>query len=147
MVDNRAGLEKNSEIIIQDKIYKIENEIGRGANCIVYNAKYRDNLDIEHNIRLKECFPVYLSLERMRDNEVVVCNDNTLRFENVKKEFIETYRRNVELRKTLGLINSTINSTDILEYNNTVYSVMTLDEGIDYGKYEDKSLIELLEHI
>lgn len=90
---------------------------------------------------------MYLSLERMRDNEVVVCNDNTLRFENVKKEFIETYRRNVELRKTLGLINSTINSTDILEYNNTVYSVMTLDEGIDYGKYEDKSLIELLEHI
>lgn len=147
MVDNRAGLEKNSEIIIQDKIYKIENEIGRGANCIVYNAKYRDNLDIEHNIRLKECFPVYLSLERTRDNEVVVCDDNTLRFENVKKEFIETYRRNVELRKTLGLINSTINSTDILEYNNTVYSVMSLDEGIDYGKYEDKSLIELLEHI
>lgn len=85
MVDNRAGLEKNSEIIIQDKIYKIENEIGRGANCIVYNAKYRDNLDIEHNIRLKECFPVYLSLERTRDNEVVVCNDNTLRFENVEE--------------------------------------------------------------
>ena len=56
MVDNRAGLEKNSEIIIQDKIYKIENEIGRGANCIVYNAKYRDNLDIEHKQEINNIY-------------------------------------------------------------------------------------------
>ena len=53
----------------------------------------------------------------------------------------------MEIKQTLGLINSTVNPAEIIRKNNTVYILMTLDEGEDYAKYNDKSLKEVFMHI
>ena len=66
------------------------------------------------------------------------------KYEKEKNNFIQAYGKNAEIRGTLGLTNSTINATDVITCNNTIYILMALDEGVDYRKYEDASLKELL---
>ena len=57
MIDTRQALESNYEIHFENKIFKISGEIGRGANCIVYDASTTDSAGTVHNVRIKECYP------------------------------------------------------------------------------------------
>lgn len=148
MIDTRAALKSGTSITVsKDRIVLIKDEVGRGGNCIVYNASYKDSINVEHSIRVKECYPAYLLLNRDNENNIIACKSDKIKFENVKKEFVSAYKRNADIRNTIGLMNSTINSTDIFSANNTKYIIMTLDEGMDYRQYEDSSLKELFEHI
>ena len=148
MADNRKALGIGSIIVISDdKRIEIVSEAGRGANCIVYGAIYNDNIGVKHNIRLKECYPAYLFLKRKDDNSLSISEQKENEFEDIKERFIQSYKKNVKVKQTFGLINSTVNPAEIIRKNNTVYILMTLDEGEDYGKYKDKSLKEVFTHI
>ena len=148
MRDMRIGLSENS-ILLSEKSKKIKiiNEVNRGANSIVYNAIYKDVLGIKHKIRVKECYPSYLQISRNEKEELIEKKGEKEEFIKVKEKFIEAYRKNVIIKNTLQLTNSTINSTDIIEKNNTVYILMAIDEGIDYQQYKDETLKELFIHI
>ncbi len=148
MADNRKALNIGSVIKMSDDInIEIVSEVGRGANCIVYGAVYNDSIGVKHNVRLKECYPAYLLLSRADDNSLSISVEKENEFEDIKEKFIQSYRKNVEIKQTLGLINSTVNPAEIIRKNNTVYILMTLDEGEDYAKYNDKSLKEVFMHI
>lgn len=148
MRDNRIALRNGYEIeVASNKRIRINAEVGRGASCIVYDAVYKDSIGAMHNIRVKECYPAYLLMDRMKEGVLTPLNLNGGKFETAKEHFIQAYERNVAIGNTLGLTNSTINSADIVQYNNTYYIVMSLNEGSDYRKYEDQSLMELLMHI
>lgn len=148
MRDNRDALEIGYRLEDSDsKTFKINAEVGRGASCIVYDAEYTDSIGVIHNIRVKECYPSYLLMERVKDGTLVPFNTSEADFKTAKERFIQAYQRNVVIGNTPGFVNSTINSADIFSYNNTYYSIMALSEGCDYSKYEDLSLMELLVHI
>ena len=148
MRDNRVALEIGYRLENSDnKTIKINAEVGRGASCIVYDAEYTDSIGAAHNIRLKECYPAYLLIERKDRGALIPFDANKEQFQEEKERFNQAYQRNVTIGNTLGLINSTINSTDIFSCNNTCYSIMALSEGSDYSKYEDASLTELLVHM
>ena len=148
MADNRKALNIGSVIKMSDDInIEIVSEVGRGANCIVYGAVYNDSIGVKHNVRLKECYPAYFLLSRADDNSLSISVEKENEFEGIKEKFIQSYRKNVEIKQTLGLINSTVNPAEIIRKNNTVYILMTLDEGEDYAKYNDKSLKEVFTHI
>ena len=51
-----------------------------------------------------------------------------------KQKFLEAYRKNTELKTTLGLVNSTANATNIYEYHNTCYVVADGDRGQGLSK-------------
>lgn len=147
MRDNRVALEIGYRLENSDnKTIKINAEVGRGASCIVYDAEYIDSIGVAHNIRLKECYPAYLLIERKDCGALIPFDANKEQFQEEKERFNQAYQRNVTIGNTLGLINSTINSTDIFSCNNTCYSIMALSEGSDYSKYEDLSLRELFVH-
>lgn len=148
MADNRKALCTGSIIVISDdKRIEIVSEAGRGGNCIVYGAIYNDSIGVKHNIRLKECYPTYLCLKRENDNSLSISEQKENEFEDIKEKFIQSYKKNVKLKQTFGLINSTVNPAEIIKKNNTIYILMTLNEGVDYGKYKDKSLKEIFTHI
>lgn len=147
MKDKRIALKKGTRISDNDRTIQIEEEVGRGASCIVYNAAYKDPIGVEHRIRVKECYPVYLLLNRREDGALSVFEGEIEKYEKEKNNFIQAYGKNAEIRGTLGLTNSTINATDVITCNNTIYILMALDEGVDYRKYEDASLKELLGHM
>ena len=65
MIDNRIALERGTTIKLSgDKEIQINEEVGRGASCIVYDAAYLDNIGVRHIARVKECFPSYLLIFR-----------------------------------------------------------------------------------
>ncbi|MGN9019696.1 protein kinase domain-containing protein [Lachnospiraceae bacterium HCP1S3_C3] len=146
MIDTRQALESNYEIHFENKIFKISGEIGRGANCIVYDASTTDSAGTVHNVRIKECYPCNLSIAR-EDGELKLAEEDIDRYSLSKERFIQAYKNNVSFRGMSGIINSTVNSTDIFESNNTIYTVMSMDEGICYSDYTDSSLKEVLEHV
>ena len=148
MNDQRIGLKNGTIIDFKDgKNITITEEIGRGASCIVYDGFYLDEIGIQHRVRVKECYPTYLIVNRDEKKQLIASENNHSKFETIKKNFVDAYKRNANIRNTLGMTNSTINSTEITSYNNTVYIRMELDEGSDYGKYEDGSLKSLFVHI
>ncbi len=148
MKDNRVALEIGYQLEDSDnRKIKINSEVGRGANCIVYDAAYSDSIGMVHIIRIKECYPSYLLMKRTDNGTLMPSDTYQNKFITAKERFIQSYQRNVAITNTLGLTNFTINSADIFSYNNTYYSIIALNEGNDYSKYEDLSLMELLVHI
>ena len=148
MKDLRKRLESGHEINIEKgKKIIVQEEIGRGSNCIVYNARYYDSIDTPHTVRLKECYPNYIQIFREKSGKLELEELQKTRFDKAKQLFKKAYQRNVEIKNTLGLTNSTSNTTEIYEANNTYYSVISFDEGVDYRKYEDSELKEIFEHV
>ncbi len=148
MIDNRKALSSGYWIkFVQDSKIQIMNEIGRGASCIVYDGMLYDSANIMHRVRIKELYPISLPLGRDGNNNLSCAEEFMDKFALAKQRFRKTYFQGIVFRNTLGLTNSTINSTDIFEVNNTYYAIMALDEGMEYGKYCDKSLMEVFEHV
>ena len=147
MTDNRKKLPAGT--VLEDGSAKIilREEVGRGASCIVYNAEQIDKTGINHNVRVKECYPVWLFLERDDRGNLTANFSDAEKFSAEKNRFLKAYEKNSVIRNTLGLVNSTVNAGNFLYKNQTCYSVMTFDEGSDYKNYTDASLKELLVHI
>ena len=148
MIDRRVALQKGYLFNHSDnERIEVVSEIGRGANCIVYDANLYDKSGVKHSIRIKELYPVYLFAEREEDYSLIYKDSVLDKIEKTKDQFKETYKKAVNFKNTSGFINSTIDSSGIFEFNNTVYIIMTLNEGMDYERYKDESLKEVLKHI
>ena len=148
MKDLRKRLESGYEINIEKgKKIIVQEEIGRGSNCIVYSAQYYDSIDTPHTVRLKECYPNYIQIFREKSGKLGLEEQQKARFDRAKQLFKKAYQRNVAIKNTLGLTNSTSNTTEIYEANNTYYSVISFDEGVDYRKYKDSELKGVFEHV
>ncbi len=148
MKDNRVALQIGYQLEeSNNKKIKINSEVGRGASCIVYDAEYTDSIGVVHCTRIKECYPSYLLMTRTDNGALVPFGTYEDDFITAKERFIQAYQRNVAIANTVGLINSTTNSSDIFFCNNTCYIIVALSEGADYSKYQDRSLTELLIHM
>lgn len=148
MIDKRVALPKGFLLKLDDvRSVVIEREVGRGANCIVYDADSSDSAGITHKVRIKELYPIYINV--VRNNEFGLLWDESQegKLLAARKRYLESYKKNVEFRNTFGIMNSTVDSSDVIEANNTIYSVMVTDEGTDYGNDADVSLKELFEHV
>lgn len=147
MIDNRRALPTKYKLVNNSTEYLITDEVGRGANCIVYNATCSDPVGIEHLVRVKELYPIYVNLARTEAYEIS-CNESQIeKFEEAKRRFESTIETNVAFRNTYGVMNSTVNAVETFMANGTKYMVMNLDEGKDYRSYKDESLIETLTHV
>lgn len=133
-------LENGQEIMVQEVI-------GWGGSCLVYNAEYQDSIGERHNIRIKELYPVFLAMERKENGSLEVLFGKEENFKEAKQRFRQAYERNMEIKRITGLINSTGTVNELFEVNGTMYSFLSYEEGMDYQKYQDKSLMEVLEHI
>lgn len=138
MGDTRIGL-KNGTVLRMGKEFVIRKEVGRGANCLVYDGFYEDSLG-KHVVRIKECFPYRLEAERDGAGVIVADIGSEMQFEGAKQRFREAQKKNNDIRNIPGLTNETANPLEIYEKNHTVYSVMGYTEGMDYGKYSEYCL-------
>jgi NB-ARC domain./Protein kinase domain. len=147
MRDERTVLQENEMIEGNGVTYQIKECIGYGGNCIVYEAKYKDYSGQIHTVRMKECYPYDLALIRREDKSLEVSGKHSDSFDLAKKRFRSAYEANIKLRETLGLTNSTVDAVDLIETNNTFYTVMSVNEGCDFARHEDETLKGLLTHI
>lgn len=148
MFDKRKPLPQGWELVFgEEHRYVIAEEIGRGGSCIVYNGFYRDRIGERHLVKIKECYPYRLEIERDAKENLTPDLSCKQTFLAEKQKFLEAYRKNTALKTTLGLVNSTANATNIYEYHNTCYVVMTEIEGRDYRSEADENLQSLFLHL
>ena len=138
-MDERIALREKS--IIADK-YIIDEEIGRGGSCIVYNGHYIDDKSISHKIRIKEFYPYQADIVRENTNLIFVETNEVL---ERKEHFISSYERNVLFHNAEIFNNTSVDARDIIEDNGTIYIVLSMDGGCSLDQYCPSSVRECIE--
>lgn len=143
---NRKGLNKGYVLNgSKNEKFIIDREIGRGSSCIVYDGIYKDALNLKHQVRIKECYPISLNLQRNINGELTSDNEST--FELEKNKFVNTYKENVSFKFAEGFTNSSSNATMIIEFNNTLYTILDYQEGTTYDRVIETNLNDLIKTV
>lgn len=111
--------------------YTITEKIGEGASCLVYDAIFKNDCDIEYKVRIKECFPSNPAFSRNCSGEIVSKLDD-ITLEPFIKRYKKSYRNLVTLRNRPALTNIIVSPRGLFDENNTVYTVFDVDQGKDY---------------
>lgn len=127
----RIPLNRGEVVQQNNHKYVIDSVIGNGATCIVYAAHYTDTSGREHHVNIKECYPY---------NSVIIREQQDLKWMSEEKRtkdieaFRDTYDKLMEMQNGFDLHNSTVRIFDLLEANQTLYSVMDVNIGITFDK-------------
>ncbi len=121
-------------------IYTINQEVGRGGSCIVYDASYIDNLGNHKLVRVKECYPYSLRISREDDGELKPDTREQDAFIVAKSKLIASYQKNHDLFCLKNLTNTVSNTSDIYEANGTVYIVSVYMDGRTFTEFQGDTL-------
>ena len=123
-----------------DGCFIIKRILGKGASSVTYLAECNQT---EHV--LKECNPLGLHMHRDDKGGLVPDTElNKSKFEEYLSRFVEGANKQLAVRLTDDLKNTTSNVQAIYHANNTVYIDMTFFNGRTYDQVEDESLYDLL---
>lgn len=131
---NRRPLRPNTELRFTNHVggkmqYVVGDVIGMGGSCIVYDGYYRNNAGTKNTVRIKECYPHNLHIDRAHDGTLLIAENEIDKFENYKDRIRNSFDVANELHQAMGLTNRTSNVFDRYEANHTVYIVSSYVEG------------------
>lgn len=109
--------------------FVVNEVVGLGGTCIVYDGYYVNNTGYKNTVRIKECYPYKLHIERGDRGKLIIADKEKAKFEEYKKRVRTSFNVANELHETSGLTNLTSNVFDIYEANETVYIVSSYVEG------------------
>lgn len=124
-MDSRVALPSGTTLRFSNKadgdvVYIIVKEIGRGGSCIVYDAVYKANTgDVKH-VRIKECYPYKMRIERS-ENGVLIASEDARLFSEAQQKFQSDFSLGNGLFYSGGLFDSLANTIDIYYGNGTTY--------------------------
>ena len=132
-MDFRTALPNGYELCVQDQNggilrYIIQKEIGRGGSCIVYDAIHQMNTGTDKHVRIKECYPFKLKIDRNSDQSLQIIPAETEEFGSYTRKMKSDSEMLHRLFKE-SLSDSITELWDIYEGNQTVYSVFTFSSG------------------
>lgn len=141
----RKSLKSNTDIRFTNHAggemhYVVGEVIGKGGSCVVYDGYYINNAGTKNTVRIKECYPYKLHIEREENGNLVVAENEKARFEEYKERIRKSFDIANAFHQTLGLTNLTINVYDRYEANNTVYIVSSYMEGSTLADVEIESM-------
>ena len=123
-MDSRIELSPNTRLRFgPETLFTIKNEVGRGGSCIVYDAVYRTNAGDEKIVRIKECYPFDIPLEREPSGALICPEPAAEKFTGAKMQMYADFRLCNRLFYSEDSADSIINTINIYEANNTVYVV------------------------
>lgn len=151
MYDDRTYLDNNAVLYLRGREYHITGLEGAGTSSIVYHAtvSVSDNsIKTEKKVLIKELYPMNLSIVRNKTTGALIIPK---RSQNNFIKYIESFKKAVKLQiefhnpleeesDTLSATNSTSSIEDVCEHGNTLYSVMSIDNGQTYDKYDNDDL-------
>lgn len=143
-MDRRKALAEGSVLEFPSGLYTIQKEIARGGSCIVYDAFYQATDGIRRPIRIKECYPVGLSLSRTYSGKLIANEACRTIFTAAKESMRQAFRIESRLSFTGGLANNISFSWNIHEANHTVYVLSAYAEGKILSKYVPGSVKECI---
>ena len=144
-MDSRIALAANTQLHFKNKeggavLYTIIKEIGRGGSCIVYDASYETNTGDVKYVRVKECYPFKLRIERATDGCLCADPADQAQFTKTQEKFRSDFSLGNGLFYAEGLYDALTNTIDIYSGNGTVYLVSTFSPENTLATYRPESL-------
>ncbi len=104
-MDTRIALKNKTELRFYNSskgicLYTIKEEIARGASCIVYDASYINNSGIKKLVRIKECYPFSLTIQREESGTLLPLQSDHDSFEESKEKMRRSFDLGNELFST-----------------------------------------------
>lgn len=130
---NHAGGEMN---------YVVGEVVEMGGSCVVYDGYYINNAGTKSAVRIKECYPYKLHIDREENGCLIVAEKEKAKFEEYKERMRKAFDIANAFHQTSGLTNLTSNVFDRYEANHTVYIVSSYTEGSTLAKAEFGTLSE-----
>ncbi len=126
------------------RTYVIDDIAGRGAHCIAYAAHSAG--DISRKVRIKECFPAEQGVTRMESGGLVWPSP-ALETQS-KSLFKLAYEKQVRVQNDERFGNTFTHVVDdMCEANNTLYTVVDIDNGVTFAEDQTESLPEILKTV
>lgn len=130
--------------------YTIIKELSRGGSCIVYDASYETNSgDLKH-VRVKECYPSKLRINRTPTGALIPFPEDRAAFEEIQKKFQSDFSLGNGLFYANGLFDALTNTIDIYVGNGTTYLVSAYSPESTLATYRPtdlKSCITLVKQV
>lgn len=145
-MDSRIALAANTQLHFHNKEggavrYTIIKEIGRGVSCIVYDASYETNTGDIKCVRIKECYPAKMRIERALDGHLTAHPADNGQFEAVKRKFQSDFSLGNGLFYAEGGLYDALTTTiDIYSGNGTSYLVSTYSPEFTLATYRPENL-------
>lgn len=151
MYDDREYLDNNAVLYLGDREYHITGLEGAGTSSIVYNATVsvsNNSIKTKKKVLIKELYPLNHSIERDKTTGALfIPKESQNSFTKYKESFEKAVELQIELHNpldkesdTLSATNSTSSVEDVCEHGNTLYSVMSIDNGQTYEEYNSDDL-------
>lgn len=148
-MDNRKALSKGTILAFDGMRCRIEEEIGRGSNAIVYRGSYPDFLNQEENhvVLIKELFPFHAKayIRRGSQNEII-CEEEAKEYWKLHKDSFE-YGNKIHLQMLQQYPDQIGENFNTFMLNNTNYTVLgftggrSLEQELSYENYSLKKLV------
>ena len=123
-MDSRTALIPGTQLRFgPDTLYTIRGEVGRGSSCIVYDGVYLTHAGDEKSVRIKECYPFGMRLERDGEGALICPPEDAELFAAAREQMYTDFRLCNSLFYAEPASDSIINNLDIYPKNNTVYTV------------------------
>ena len=144
-MDSRIALAANTQLHFRNKEggavrYTIIKEIGRGGSCIVYDASYETNTGDLKYVRIKECYPFKLRIERTSNGTLRADSADADQFEAVQKKFHSDFTLGNGLFYAESLYDAITTTIDIYSGNGTTYLVSTFSPENTLATYRSETL-------
>lgn len=137
----RQYLEAGYRLAFDNDTFEIEQAVGAGANCVVYEAVRTKN-GYRYKYYLKECYPYDASITRNADGYLEWAD--TAEKEQKLKKFRDAYNILLNIYNDKSLRNSTSVPMDLFEANGTAYFLNDIKTGMTFEEYPTKSLSDIL---
>ena len=144
-MDSRIALAANTQLYFQNKEggavrYTIIKEIGRGGSCIVYDASYETNTGDLKYVRIKECYPFNLRIERTQGGSLRADSADAEQFAAAQNKFRSDFALGNGLFYAEGLYDAITTTIDIYSGNGTTYLVSTFSPENTLATYRPETL-------
>lgn len=144
-MDSRIALAANTQLHVQNKEggavrYTIIKEISRGGSCIVYDASYETNTGDVKYVRIKECYPLRLRIERMANGCLCASPADMAQFEEAQKKFASDFHLGNGMFYTEELYDALTTTLDVYSANGTTYLASTFSPENTLATYQPESL-------
>lgn len=150
MEDHRMALKKGKILHFSNKNgermnFVIEEELGRGSSCIVYEASRVADTGNKSLYRIKELYPYKLNISRDKGNRLLASLLNAEKFEEEKEKFKRDFSRTSHLFYSDSNYASMTNQMDIFCENGSCYIVSAYSSRKTLKNYVPDSLKECIQ--
>ncbi len=132
---------KKGENVKSKYNYIIDGVLGSGATCIVYDAHFEDSQGHKKAVKLKECYPYGLAIERISNNLVWSNKDEQA---SAIAKFESSYNILSDMQNEETVKDVSVYTLDMFEANETQYIATIPTVGESYDKCSNDDIVDIV---